>query len=997
MPVSLPTVGDAAARLAALADAALPFTQHARLLTLRLPADASQFSHSLLPHHLTGEEYLSRCFRYTLTCLSVDSYLELKDLLGQPVEVGILQADGSRRSLCGLVTSACYEGSNGGFARYVLVIEPALATLTHRRNSRVFQDQSVPAIVTALLNEHLAANPVFAASFRLESHLHQDYPARSYCLQYRESDQAFIERLLAEEGISYRFAFEGGDDEAAPVHTLILFDDWQTLDANAQERIRFHRADGTEADDTITGWQAVRQLVAGKAALASFDYKAVSRHDGNEESAIAQGEAGDGLASTLERYEPQTLYYGADPGEMERYATLRQQARDLLAKTFTGHSTVRSLAAGTWFRLNNHPVHDQDVAELREFVVTSVALDAHSNLLSDDAQMAQPYTNRFTAVRRGIPVVPHFDNARHGKPTARGPQTATVVGPAGEEIFTDEHGRIRIQFHWQRPVDHPNGGADFDDRSSTWVRMAYPSAGAAWGFQTIPRIGQEVVIEFLEGDIDRPICTGVVHNGTHVPPTFSGAGHLPANKALSGLKSKEVQGQGYNELVLDDTTNELRTKLSSEHAKTQLNQGYLIHPRTEGKGTPRGEGFELRSDAAGALRAAKGLLLTAEAQARAGGNQLARQALLQTLDAALALAEQLGEQAVHQHANQPETGTQDQLTVDDAVPGPVSMRGHQTHLTEALHNLERGSNTDPNSKSGKGKQPGGQQVVAVSGPDGVAVASPQSVTLAAGTNLDSVAQRDSQQTTGRRWIHNVGESISLFVNGAKAKIADTFKLIAAKGNIRMEAQDGQIQATAQHDVTITSVDGKIVIQAPKEILLTAGGGYIRIGADIEIHNPGKQSQKAANFALSGPTQLHQPLPALPKTEMKGKHSLRFAIAGSDQLAQDLVLVGKPYKITDQNGSELASGTIGKAGRIDRVFLNDHAELQLMIGDNKWKKIENTLSSTEEPINELDISHDEHEDHITGDPYIEQLTSTHDSFEFLPEEEIEKIIGKVDQK
>jgi type VI secretion system secreted protein VgrG len=929
-----------ASSAASLASFASVFTQHARLLTLRFPAAAGISAQSLLPQRLRGEEHLSRCYRHELECLSADAFIELKDLLGQPVEVGILQADGGTCSLCGIVTSATHAGADGGLARYTLIIEPALAMLTHRCNSRVLQDQSVPDIVTTLLDEHIAVNPVFASAFRVESHLRKEYPARSYCLQYRESDLAFIERLLAEEGISYRFTFSSSsNDDAVPLHTLVLFDDWQTLDANDQDRIRFHRADGTEDADTITGWQAARQVVAGRSALASFDYKAVNRHDGDAESDITQGEAGDGLASTLESYQPQTLYYGTDPDDMTHYARLRQQARDLSAKTFAGEGTVRSLRAGTWFRLDGHPVHDQDVAELREFIVTSVTLDACSNLVPDDpAASGTPFTNRFTAVRRGIPIVPAFDAERHAKPTAMGPQTAIVVGPAAEEIFTDELGRIRIQFHWQRPIDHAEGGADFDDRSSTWVRVAHLSAGQQWGSQFIPRIGQEVVVEFLDGDIDRPIVTGVVHNGTHVPPTFSGAGALPANKALSGIKTQEPQGRGYNELLFDDTSGELRAKLSSEHAKTQLNQGYLIHPRTDGKGTSRGEGYELRTDAAGAIRAAKGLLLSAESQVNAAGKQLDRQALLNLLDGALALAAQLGEQSAHQHANRPETGVNGKLTDDDAAAGKPSATGHQSHLAEALHNLERGSNTDPGGKSGKGTQPGGQQIVAIGGPDGVAIASAQSTTIAAGTNLDQVAQRDANQTTGRRWVHNAGESISLFVGGAKAKIADTFKLIAAKGDIQMQAQDGALEATAQQDVTITSVNGRVVIQAPKEILLTAGGGYIRIGADIEIHNPGKQSQKAASFALTEPTKLNPsltPLPVLP-TKDSFSQAVNFAQVIGLKPDERAILEQAAYEVRDDTGKLIATGTLDERGNTRRFVTQEKKKVTVWLGDGQWR-------------------------------------------------------------
>jgi type VI secretion system secreted protein VgrG len=866
--ISAPSANTNTAPATSLSSWAAPFAQHARLLRLRFADNSGVAPDLLLPHRLHGREALSACYRYELECLSADVHIELKDLLGQPVEIGVLLAAGDERLLCGVVTQARQLGGDGGFARYALVIEPCLAALAQRSNSRVFQDMPVPAIVAAILQEHIAGNPVFAAAFAFEDQLAGRYPARSYCLQYRESDLAFIERLLAEEGISYRFRFQG--DGQVPRHTLVLFDDVQQLDACTQCAIRFHRADGTEAEDTITAWEGARRIVAQSTALQSWDYKPVSVLAGSADSGIAQGERAAALAGTLTQYAPQAPYYGADTEELERYARLRQQAADLQAKTFSGTGTARSLGAGSWFELRGHPIHDQDAAEHRQFVVTRLDFTAANNLLQEGPSASRPgapYTSTFTAVRRGIPIVPAYA-AAHAKLTARGAQTATVVGPTGEEVYTDVQGRIRVQFHWQRPQDHPAGGAAFDDRSSTWVRVASPSAGAQWGMQHLPRIGQEVLIEFLDGDIDRPVCAGVVHNGTHPPPAFSGAGSLPANKTLSGIKTREHHGTGYNELLFDDTPAELRTKLSSEHAKTQLNQGYLIHPRTEGRGQPRGEGFELRTDAAGAIRAAKSLLLTAEPSMQAAGKQLDRTALLNVLDAALALAEQLGAQAQHQHAHLPETGHDDRRIDDDAVPGQPSTHGHQAQLAGALHNLERGSNTDQEGRTGQGQQPGGQQIVAISGPDGVAIASGQSATLTAGTNLDQIAQRDSNQTTGRRWLHNVGESIALFVAGTKAKVKETFKLIAARGNIQLQAQDGQLEATAQRGITITSVNGKVIVQAPQEILLTAGGGYLRIGKDIEIHNPGTQSQKAAGFAFAGPASAPPMLPHLPRGEVK---------------------------------------------------------------------------------------------------------------------------------
>ncbi|MBX9358937.1 type VI secretion system tip protein VgrG, partial [Chromobacterium vaccinii] len=463
------------------------------------------------------------------------------------------------------------------------------------------------------------------------------------------------------------------------------------------------------------------------------------------------------------------------------------------------------------------------------------------------------------AQRRGIPLTPAYAGTELAKPTSLGVQTATVVGPAGEEVHTDAQGRIKVQFHWQRPDEHPTIGAGLDDKSSCWLRVAMPSAGAGWGHQFIPRIGQEVLVDFIEGDIDRPVITGVLYNGSHPTPDFSGAGSLPANKTLSGIKSKEHQGGGYNELLFDDTPGEVRAKLSSEPGKTQLNQGYLAHPRSNGKAQPRGDGFELRTDQHGAIRAAHGLLLTTEAQNGASGKQLAREHAQSQLDAALSLSQALAETATGQLADTMETGP-DEIGPDNAKAGKKT-DGHLQHHADALKAWEAGSNTDKDGKTAK-DQAGQQPLLILSAPAGIASLTEQSQTLSVGQNLNLVAQRDANHTTGRRWLHNVGQHISLFVAGVKDKVA--LKLIAAKGKVQVQAQSDAMELTADKDVTITSCKERIVVNAKDEILLTAGGAYIRLkGGNIEVHAPGTVSVKAAQHKLSGPDNMTIPMPVFP--------------------------------------------------------------------------------------------------------------------------------------
>ncbi|WP_189354913.1 type VI secretion system Vgr family protein, partial [Vogesella fluminis] len=627
-----------------LASFASAFNQDQRLLTLQL-GDGQRWGEALLPLSLSGDEALAGDYRFRVECLSASDSIELKSLLGLPVRLGIAGADGSESLRCGVVSAAETLGSDGGFAKYALTVEPPFALLRLRQTSRVFQDLSVDAIVRQLFAELAAANPLFAAVQGLDFALAGPLPNRSYCLQYRESDHDFVCRLLREEGLSWRYEHLDGD---TPQVKLLAFDDPYSLPAANVERVRFHRSDATEEEDGLTRWDGARQIVTGSVALATYDYQPVATGHSGDETAVEQGLDGARLQSSLQHYDAPGAYYASDAEQLSHYARLRQLAHDAQVKQFSGGGAVRGLTAGQWFRLDAHPAHDGDATEQREFVVTRQTLTVRNNLPTElarslpaalrptlAAETEAPFRSDFDAQRRGLPLTPAYADSSHAKPSARGSQTATVVGPANEEVHTDAHGRIKVQFHWQRPDEHPDSGANLDERSSCWLRVAMPSAGAGWGHQFIPRLGQEVLVDFIEGDIDRPVITGVLYNGSHPTPAFSGAGSLPGNQTLSGIKSKEHHGGQYNELLFDDTPGEVRAKLSSEHGKTQLNQGYLAHPRQDGKAQARGDGFELRTDRHGAIRAGHGLLLTTEAQPGAGGKQLARDGAQSQLDAAL--------------------------------------------------------------------------------------------------------------------------------------------------------------------------------------------------------------------------------------------------------------------------------------------------------------------------------------------------------------------------
>ena len=885
-----------------LAGGDLAFTQRGRLLSLRFAARGGVAPEILQAHRIRGEEQLSASYRYELDCLSADMHLELKDYLGQPVEVALRLVDGGERLLCGVVTRAEQKGADGGFAHYRLIIEPALATLALRRNSRAFQDLSVPQIVAAILDEHRAANPVIARSFQHRAELATSYPLRPYTLQYRESDLAFIERLLAEEGISYRYvhgADRAGSDRAnahdtadTPQHTVVFFDSNDALPANGQPVVRFHRTDGGGSEDAIDDWQGQRELRSGQTQLVSFNESTVTSDLAEATSTVAGGEAAAALARTLHDYDPQTERYGEAPDALATYARRRQETHDLAAKTFHGQGSARGLAPGSWFELRGHPIHDHDGIEDRQFLVTGLFFEAQNNLAPEVGQAlagllghaaeasaeAPPYRNRFTAVRRSVPVRPAFAASRHQKPTAPASTTAIVVGPAGEEIYTDEHGRIRLQFHWQRPKDHPQGGAAFDERSSVWVRVASVSAGAGWGSQYLPRIGQEVLVTFIEHDIDRPLVSGVVHNGSHPSPRFSGVGSLPANKALSGHKSKEVGGNRANELVFDDTTGQLRTRLSSAHGETQLNQGYLIAPRTEGAGEPRGEGFELRTDEAGALRAAKGILLSAWQRLNAAGTQLSRHETQALMDDCLALFKELGDYAAKHQG----------LAIDATA---------QQALNQSSRDWEQGSNTAA----------GGAPQVAITAPGGIHQTTPRTFTSYAGKTNDRVAGQHLQQTAGQRATLNSAKGIGLFARDGG------LKAIAHHGPLLLQSQHDDTAINAAKNLTITASQGKVTLQAQGDIVAAvSGGAYLKLqGANAEVGGPGAFSAKAASHQWAGPTTTAPELPAFAHSVL---HDEQFQLKSASTGAP---LAQVPYVL--KYDDKAIEGVTDGDGRTERVY------------------------------------------------------------------------------
>lgn len=942
-----------AAQPADLLGTGLAFDQSHRLMTLGFAHGRGIENNTLLPHELSGDEAFCEGFTYTLACLSTDAFLELKQFIGVPAQISVLTDGGDHRALCGIVTRAEYAGSDGGFTRYVLTLQDPLAVLKLRTNSRVFQDLSVREFVIQLLQEHRQNNSVLAACFDIDDRCTGEHPAQAWVTQYNESDTAFIARWLAQEGIAWYFEHgDNGVPAEQPKLTLVLLDDIAALEAGTAARVRFHRDDGTEPEDTITEWQSTRVLQPGSTLRASYDYKGVVTNTQQDPGGINQGEAGAQLAGTLEDYRYEPHHAAADEDDYARYGKLRIGAHEFASKCFSGEGSHRELTVGRYFELADHPVHDHDTQEDRQFTVIRHRLYARNNLPDDMREIgvsllaktalaekgkhdSKPvFQTRFDAVRKHVPIVPAFSHTEHAKPVAPALLTAIVVGPPGEEIHVNEYGCIKVRMPFTRSGDHVHAegaGASNTERDSLWIRVAQPWSGSNYGQVWIPRIGDEVLIQFIGGDIDRPVVIGSLYNGTHRPATFSDAGGLPGNKALSGIKSKMVKGAGHNEIVWDDSTGEQRIRVATDHGKTALNQGYLVHPRSDGKGQPRGEGFELRTDRYGALRAGKGMLVSTDARHNEAGHHLDSRELTNQLGSNLELAKTLSDAAKDHNA--------DPLDTNDEVQRLI-------RVAEKAYTQQGGTGQ-------KTEVPGYEEpLLAFSSPAGIVSATSKSHDIAAGEHIHLSSQQDTNVAVGNKLSMAIKEAWSVFV--AKAGI----KLFAGKGRVQIQAQDDEIEAIAKKDIRITSVDGHIDITAPKSIRLTAGGCQIEVGdGQITLKAPGAVNIHGGVKNLTGPASVTPDLPRLPKIPLpvdmdKLLYSQQFDL--SHLIHNDGVIgfcsKGKPYSVYDKQGNLIASGTIDENGLTDRVFLNEPKELMLFVDEGEWQ-IEEYIEDPEEELDD----------------------------------------------
>jgi type VI secretion system secreted protein VgrG len=475
----------------------------------------------LLFNRMTATEGLSTLFEIDLALLSQNASIDAKKILGTPVSVGVElpPPTGGNRYFHGLCTDFTYTGSFGELHGYRAVLRPWLWVLTRSADCRIFQKKTTPEIIKQIFGDHGFSGDAIKDS------LGRSYEKWEYCVQYRETAFNFVSRLMEHEGIYYYFDHKAGN------HALVLVDSSSAHSKFAgYAEVPYFPPEqtGRRKRDSISDWSMSWEVQSGKFAHTDYEFKRPSLNL----MAKTQGPAGHGHDKE-EIYDYPGVYCTNDLGGS--LVTIRLDELKSRYQVAHGHGDARGLLTGSVFKLENHTSRsDQD----GEYLVTSTSIQAASNEYTAGASNEHEFSCSFTA----IPSKEQFRPPRvTPKPVVSGPQTAVVVGPAGEEIHTDEHGRIMVQFHWDRLGKN-------DENSSCWIRVGQTWASGGWGSMWIPRIGMEVIVAFLEGDPDRPIVTGCVYNGTNKPPY-----PLPAEKTKSTIKSDSSKGHGgSNEMRFED-------------------------------------------------------------------------------------------------------------------------------------------------------------------------------------------------------------------------------------------------------------------------------------------------------------------------------------------------------------------------------------------------------------------------------------------------------------
>lgn len=716
----------------------------------------------------TGHEQLSSPFRYDIQFTSSDKAIAPESVLmqdgafsltappvqGMPVQTAL-------RTLHGVITGFKHLSSSQDEARYEVRLEPRMALLTRSRQNATYQNQTVPQIVEKILRErHQMRGQDFV--FNLKS----EYPAREQVMQYGEDDLTFVSRLLSEVGIWFRFA----TDARLKIEVIEFYDDQSGYERGLTLPLRHPSGLFDGETEAVWGLNTAYSVVEKNVTTRDYNYRTATaemmteQHDATGGDNTTYGEAYHYADNFLQKGDKEAAESGAFYARIRHERYLNEQA------ILKGQSTSSLLMPGLEIRVQG----DDAPAVFRKGVlITGVTASAARDRSYELTFTAIPYSERYGYRPALIP-----------RPVMAGTLPARVTSTVKNDIYAhiDKDGRYRVNLDFDRDAWKPG-------YESLWVRQSRPYAGDTYGLHLPLLAGTEVSIAFEEGNPDRPYIAGVKHDSAHTD-------HV----TIQNYKRNVLRTPANNKIRLDDERGKEHIKVSTEYGgKSQLNLGHLVDAGKQ----QRGEGFELRTDMWGAVRAKKGIFISADAQDKAQGQVLDMTDALAQLREAQSLVEALCS------------------ATEVAKAELADLQTQKVMMSEALEELKKSA-------------------MLLSAPEGIAQVTPKSLQLSAGENIISTSGKNSDFSVLKKFTVAAGETVSLFAQKLGIKI------FAGKGKVEIQAQGDEMLLDALKDIRISSSEGRILISAKNEIILTSGGGYIRIGdGTVECAAPDKIIERGA--------------------------------------------------------------------------------------------------------------------------------------------------------
>lgn len=895
-----------------------------RAVRLRMPLRAAPMSQVLLVQRADINEALFEGTTAYVNCLSTHAGLRSDDLIGAPMEVQVVTDQGDLRRFAGVVADVLTGHYDGGLATYQLVMRDGFAMAGHRIRSRSFTNKSALDIVRQVIEELRAASPALAAMFELVTLIvdaHR-YPRRAMTMQYKESDHAFLCRLMRREGISWfvRPCPEQGD---TPAHQLVVFDDNRLLPAYEHGEITYRHNQVVGQRDSIDHWMPLMRLGSGSVLRTSYDYATAWVSTESQSNILGLGPVGAEIAAALKDSRIDVPHVGADWEHHRRLAELAMQRHEFKARCVHGSSAVRDLPIGAWATVTGHAALDGLTSVQREYVFIRVEhhvennlpkeLEARANALltanrlhsgadsgsggwffpdhlpgrhpeqhftaAGGANDRDPerYRNFFIACQRSVPIVPAWDPAKHLPNTE--PLTAIVVGPEGTSVWCDDRARVKVRYLGIDPDD--------DTDTTAWVRVSQAWAGAGFGTLFPLRVGMEVTVVFMDGDPDKPLIVGLAYNGRNTVPHLSPADTPNLNPFQSGIVSQEVNGWQQNRLRFDDNTGQISAQLSSDHASSQLNLGDLRYDRVKGFGEPRGSGAEMTSQEATVAHGGHGLYLTAGQEGGAAGPMLQRDGLLSLSQALLDVVNHLAGLGQSHNAG----------AVD-----PQRLR----QLVTYLRDWHKGSNVAPEEEGG------GAPIIAMNAEAGAGIVSRDNLLLGAQTNVDAVGVQNVQITAGQHIHQRASMGISHFVDTGELRHT------VGKGLMVIETHDGDLHVNVSGRIVLNAGQG-IVANSPIVNVVANGAQTTWGNGTIVEQASGAFQVKSASFAQSGGGDGQPSTVSLPVTQNSFDQQIQLRWSNTGE-----PMVGQRYRIATEDGQVLE-------GRTDASGLTERFAVGLTFG------------------------------------------------------------------